>query len=262
MKEGEAEMKIIIDSDKKSLVLENNGKVKILKLYSKEAFKIISGQWLKVGWDQKYIYGFSWLGRPIIQLPEDMLRIQEVIYKVKPDVIVETGVAHGGTAIFFASLCKIIGKGRVISVDVEIRSHNRKAIEAHELSRLITLLEADSISKGAEHKVKSLIKSGETVLIILDSDHTKAHVLRELELYSRFVNINSYIVATDGSLEFLHDVSRGKPEWKTDNPKAAIEEFIQKYPEFIIEEPQFPFNEGNIDFRVTHWPSAFLKRIK
>jgi len=252
-------MKIEINTDRNELVIDKTQK---LKLYSKEAFRTLSNIWLKVGWDQKYVYGFSWLGRPIIQLPEDIIRIQEIIYKVKPDVIIETGVAHGGTTVFFASLCKIIGKGRVISVDVEIRLHNRKAIEAHELSGLITLIEADSVSQDAKLKVESLIKSGETVLVVLDSNHTKAHVLKELELYSRFVNINSYIVATDGSLEFLHDVLRGKPEWKADNPKAAIEEFIQKHPEFIIEEPQFPFNEGNIDFRVTHWPSAFLKRIK
>ena len=255
-------MKITIDTDKKSLVLENNGKVKDLKLYSKEAFEIISDQWLKVGWDQRYSYAFTWLGRPIIQLPEDTIRIQEIIYRVKPDVIIETGVAHGGTAVFFASLCKLIGKGRVISVDIEIKPHNRKAIESHELSSLITLIERDSVSREADAKVESLIKPGETTLVVLDSNHTKAHVLKELELYSRFVNINSYIVATDGSLESLHDVSRGKPEWKTDNPKAAIEEFIKKNLKFIIEEPQFPFNEGNIDFRVTHWPSAFLKRIR
>lgn len=252
-------MKIEINTDRDELVIDKTQK---LKLYSKEAFRVLSNIWLKVGWDQKHVYSFSWLGRPIIQLPEDIIRIQEIIYKIKPDVILETGVAHGGTAVFFASLCKAIGKGRVISVDVEIRTHNRKAIEAHELFGLITLIEADSVSKDAELRVKSLIKSGETVLIVLDSNHTKAHVLKELELYGKFVNINSYIVATDGSLEFLHDVSRGKPEWKTDNPKAAVEEFIKKHPEFIIEEPQFPFNEGNIDFRVTHWPSAFLKRIK
>lgn len=252
-------MKIEVNTDKNELVIDETQKV---KLYSKEAFKILSNIWLKVGWDQKYVYSFSWLGRPIIQLPEDMIRIQELIYKVKPDVIIETGVAHGGTAVFFASLCKVIGKGHVVSIDIEIRPNNRKAIESHELASLITLIERDSVSKEADTAVRNLIKPGETVLVVLDSDHTKAHVLKELGLYSKFVNLNSYIVATDGSLEFLHDVSRGKPEWKMDNPKVAVEEFIRKHPEFIIEEPQICFNEGNINFRVTYWPSAFLKRIK
>lgn len=255
-------MKIIIDSDKKSLVLKNNGKVRNLKLYSKEAFKIISNQWLKIGWDQRYVYSFSWLGRPIIQLPEDIIRIQEIIYKVKPDVIIETGIAHGGTAVFFASLCKVMEKGRVISVDIEIRPNNRKAIESHELSPWITLIESDSVSKATEAKIRSLIKPGEKILVILDSNHTKAHVMEELRLYGKLVSIDSYIVATDGALEFFHDVASGKPEWKTDNPKSAIKEFIEEHPEFVMEEPKFAFNEGNIDFRVTYWPSAFLKRIK
>jgi cephalosporin hydroxylase len=134
-------MKLIIDTTEKTLTCEIDSQKQVLYLYTKEAFELISLQWVKVGWNQKYSYTFSWLGRPIIQLPEDMIRIQEVIYQVKPDVIIETGVAHGGSLIYYASLFKAMGKGRVVGVDIEIRPHNRKAIEEHELSSFITLVE-------------------------------------------------------------------------------------------------------------------------
>ena len=133
-----------------------------------EAFDLISRAWLRSGWDVKYVYGFSWLGRPVIQLPEDMLRIQEVIYDIKPDVIVETGVAHGGSLIFYASLCTAIGKGRVIGVDIEIRPHNRSAIEEHRLSPMITLVEGSSIDNQTVNSVREQIGASETVLVLLD----------------------------------------------------------------------------------------------
>ena len=176
----------------------------------REAFQIISEIWLKVGWNEKYVYTFSWFGRPIIQLPEDIVRIQEVIYRVKPDVIIETGIAHGGSLIFYASLCKAMGCGRVIGVDIEIRPHNRAAIEAHELASYITLLEGNSTNPEIVSSVKSRIQPGESVLVILDSNHTKAHVLHELDAYHDLVSLGSYIVATDGSMRDLHDVPRGK----------------------------------------------------
>ena len=126
-------MKISIDTDKQTLTYSDDDTTKELPLYTDEAFKIISNQWINLGWNQKYIYTFSWLGRPIIQLPDDMIRAQEAIWKIQPDVIFETGIAHGGSLIFYASLCKAIGKGRVIGVDIDIRPHNRKAIESHPL---------------------------------------------------------------------------------------------------------------------------------
>lgn len=132
-----------------------------LSLYSKEAFEILSKEWVKVGWNEKYTYTFSWFGRPIIQMPEDMIRIQELIYKLKPDVIVETGVAHGGSLIYYASICRAIGKGRVVGVDIEIRPHNRNSIEEHELYPLITLIEGSSVEESTLEKVKNCINHGE-----------------------------------------------------------------------------------------------------
>ncbi|EIJ43126.1 cephalosporin hydroxylase [Beggiatoa alba B18LD] len=253
-------MKLVIDTEEKTLVINNNEKEQMLDLYSKEAFEFISHQWLKVGWNQKYPYTFSWLGRPIIQIPEDMIRTQEVIYRVKPDVIVETGIAHGGSLIYYASLCKIMGKGRIIGVDIEIRPHNRQVIESHELFPYITLIEGSSIAENIVATVKSLIKPHETVLVILDSNHIKAHVLAELNAYYALVSPNSYIVATDGSMQYLYDVPRGTPEWISDNPTEAAKEFVKAHPEFVIEQPEWGFNESELTNNITHWPQAWLRR--
>ncbi|MHB1231526.1 MAG: cephalosporin hydroxylase family protein [Burkholderiales bacterium] len=256
-------MKLLIDTDNKILNISDQDHDRQLPLYSKEAFELISDVWLKVGWNEKYPYTFSWLGRPIIQLPEDMIRIQEVIYRIKPDVIVETGIAHGGSLIYSASLCKVMGKGRVIGVDIEIRPHNRKAIEAHELFSYITLIEGSSTTNDIVAQVKSLIQPGETVLVILDSNHTKQHVLDELDAYHDVVTPGSYIVATDGSMKDLHDVPRGQPEWAWDNPTAAAEEFVAgKHPEFVIEQPAWIFNESALERNISHWPSAWLRRVR
>jgi cephalosporin hydroxylase len=253
-------MKLTLDTEAKTLTVEENGAVRRLDLYTKEAFEQLSRQWVRVGWNQKYQYTFSWMGRPVIQLPEDMVRMQEVLYRVKPDVIVETGVAHGGSLIFYASLCKAMGKGRVVGIDIEIRPHNRKAIEAHEMAGLITLVEGSSVAPDVVAKVKSLCRPGETVLVILDSNHTKQHVADELEAYCAIVTPGSYIVATDGIMLDLHDVPRGAPEWKWDHPTAAAAEFAARHPEFTLGQPAWPFSESNLTDNITHWPGAWLMR--
>ena len=253
-------MKILIDTETGALIEENEGHRTQIDLYSKRAFEIISQIWLKVGWNEKYPYTFSWLGRPIIQNPEDMVRIQEIIYRTKPDVIIETGIAHGGSLIFYASLFKAIGKGRVIGVDIEIRQHNRKAIESHELFPYITLIEGDSTDYGTVQQAKALVRPNETVLVVLDSNHTRHHVLAELEAYHSLVTLGSYIVATDGIMKDLHDVPRGKPEWVRDNPFAAAAEFVHAHPDFSIEQPAWLFNESALSQNVTHWPGAWLKK--
>jgi len=253
-------MKLIIDSDNKKITVEADGKNRTLDLYSDEAFALISDEWLRVGWNQKYTYTFSWMGRPVIQLPEDMIRIQEVIYRVKPDVIVETGVAHGGSLVYYASLCKAMDHGRVIGVDIEIRPHNAKAIRSHELSGLITLVEGDSTAPDTVGAVKEIINASDSVIVILDSNHTLKHVAAELEAYSALVTPDSYIVATDGIMNNVSNVPRGKPEWNTDNPATAAAEFARHHPEFVLEQPSWPFNESTLTRNVTHWPNAWLRR--
>jgi cephalosporin hydroxylase len=253
---------ITIDIKNDQVIAKDEAKTQSYKMNSKEAFSLISKVWLRCGWDTKYVYSFTWLGRPIIQLPEDMIRIQEIIYRVKPDVIIETGIAHGGSLVFYSSLCKSIGKGRVIGIDIEIRPHNRKAIENHELFEYITLVEGDSSDDKTVNRLKSIVMPGEKVIVILDSNHTKQHVLGELYAYSEFVSVDSYIVACDGIIEDLVGAPRSSDDWSWNNPKAAAEEFARNNENFIIEEPDFPFNEGSVTERITYWPSAFLRRIK
>jgi len=253
-------MKLIIDTTEGTITEEVEGKTRVFDLYTREAFELISLQWVRVGWNQQYPYTFTWMGRPIIQLPEDMVRLQEVIYRVRPDVIIETGVAHGGSLIYSASLCQVMQRGRVIGIDIEIRPGNRKAIEAHEMSPLITLIEGSSTAPEVVSKVHSLVKPGETVLVILDSNHTRQHVLDELEAYHPLVTPGSYIVATDGVMRDLADVPRGSSEWTWDNPAEAASAFAEKHPEFEIEQPAWPFNESALRRNITHWPNAWLRR--
>lgn len=253
-------MKVIIDTESQTLQCTDGGGTRTLPLYSDEAFDVISLYWLKVGWNQKYPYTFSWMGRPIIQAPEDIVRTQEVIYRVRPDLIIETGVAHGGSLIFYASLLEAMGSGRVVGVDIEIRPHNRKAIETHPMKSRITLIEGSSVDSAVVRKVREHVAPGARVMVILDSNHTKQHVLDELDAYHDLVTPGSYIVATDGSMKDLHDVPRGRPEWATDNPTAAAAEFAARHPEFVMEQPEWPFNESGLSRNITHWPNAWLRR--
>ncbi|MBS0623803.1 MAG: class I SAM-dependent methyltransferase [Verrucomicrobia bacterium] len=253
---------IQIDLEKGLVNLKDNDSLKEYSLGSPEAFALLSKAWLRCGWDNKYVYGFSWLGRPIIQLPEDLIRIQELIYRLQPDVIVETGVAHGGSLIFYATLCKAMEKGRIIGVDIEIRPHNRKALDEHFLRPYITLIEGSSIDEKIVNQVKSLVQPHEKVLVLLDSCHTYDHVMNELKAYAPLVSRDSYIVVMDGIMEDLVGAPRTKEDWKHDNPKQAASDFVKLHQDFVMEEPRFPFNEGNIQQRVTYWPSGYLRCVR
>lgn len=250
-------MRIQIDTDARSIDADG----KKIDLYSDEGFKLLSELWVNTGWNQKYSYSFSWLGVPIIQLPEDMIRYQEAVSALKPDVIIETGIAHGGSAVYSASLCKMLGKGRVIAVDIEIRPHNRARVENHPMSDIITMIEGSSTAPEIVDQVKGLIQPGETVMVVLDSDHSYKHVMDELEAYGPMVTPGSWIVSTDGIMRDLENVPRGRPGWKTDNPAQAARDFVAKHPNFVIEEPQWPFNESTLKGNITHWPDAWIRRI-
>lgn len=250
-------MRVSIDTEKNLLEVDGQS----LNLYSDAAYRVLSDVWVKVGWNQKYSYSFSWLGVPIVQLPEDLVRYQEAVYALKPDVIIETGVAHGGSAVLSASLCRLIGRGRVIAVDIEIRPHNRKRIEEHAAADLITLIEGSSTAQHVVDQVRALVKPGETVMVVLDSDHSYKHVMDELKAYAPLVTPGSWIVATDGIMRDLEDTPRGKPGWRTDNPSQAALDFAASNPQFKIEEPTWPFNESTLSGNITHWPNAWLHRI-
>lgn len=252
-------MSIQFEYDESAGVVRHDGRE--LGLSDPEAFELISRAWLRAGWDTKYVYGFSWLGRPVIQLPEDLIRIQELIYELQPDVIVETGVAHGGSLIFYAGLCAAMGKGRVIGIDIEIRSHNRAAIEAHRLSPMIQLVEGSSTASEVVQQVRERIGPAESVLVLLDSNHSQAHVAAELESYGPLVSPGSYIVACDGIMQQVAGAPRTEADWVWNNPISAVEAFLAHHPEFEAHEPEWPFNEGVVRQRVSYWPQAYLRKI-
>jgi len=226
------------------------------------AFDAASDQWLATALRMKYPYTFTWMGRPVIQFPDDLLRLQEIVFRVQPDVIIETGVAHGGSLIFYASLCKVLGRGRVIGIDVEIRPHNRAAIEAHPLKPFITLIEGSSTDPNVIEKVRALVAPGETVLVILDSNHTAAHVRAELDAYSAFVTPGSFIIAMDGYLMELGAPDRPGSNWAIDNANAGVRAFAADHPEFAAEEPVLPFNESSLNRAVTGFRGGLLRRIR
>ena len=250
-------MKLQIDTELRELRLED----RVISLYSDEAFSLLSDLWVSTGWNQRYSYTFSWLGVPLIQLPEDVIRYQEVLYRLRPDVVIETGIAHGGSAILSASLLKLIGRGRVIAIDIDIRPQNRKRLKAHPLSPLLTLIEGSSTAPQTLDRVKAAVSPDETVLVVLDSDHSYAHVMAELQAYAPLVNRGSYIVATDGVMRDLADTPRGEAHWTRDNPAQAAIDFVSANPQFVIEQPSWPFNESTLTVNVTHWPSAWIRRL-
>ena len=251
-------MKLTIDTEKRTLSIEDTGQVQTLDLYSPEAFAELSRRWLKVAFSRKYTYTFTWLGRPIIQLPEDVLRLQEVIYRVRPDVIVETGVAHGGSLVLFASLAHLIGNGRVIGVDVEIRPHNRAALEAHPLKPYITLIEGSSTDEATVEQVRALISPGERVMVSLDSNHSYAHVSREIRAYADLVTPGSYLLVQDGITQDVWDLPNGDPSWKHENVVRAINEFVAEHPQFVVEPPPWSFNESPLERGITHYVQGWL----
>jgi cephalosporin hydroxylase len=236
-----------------------DGRTEQHALASPEGFKVVSDVWLRAGWDNKYVYTFTWLGRPVVQLPDDLLRMQEVVYRVQPDVIIETGVAHGGSLMFYATLCKVLGRGRVVGIDINIRAHNRAAIEKHPLFPCITLIEGSSVAPETVARVVREVQPGEKVLVVLDSCHSKEHVLGELEAYAPLVGADSYIVAMDGIMQDVVGAPRTQPDWGWNNPRQAVLEFVRLHPEFVIDEPGFLFNESPLSQRVTYSPLAFIR---
>lgn len=187
--------------------------------------------------NSKYSYNFSWLGRPIIQYPQDILAMQEIIWKIKPDLILETGIAHGGSMIFYASMLELLGgDGHVIGIDIEIRKHNRAEIEKHPMFKRITMIEGSSTDENIAKEVQQMAK-GKKVLVCLDSNHTHEHVLRELELYAPLVSVGSYIVVFDTIIEDMPAGSFPDRPWdKGNNPKTAVHEFLKMNDNFEIDE--------------------------
>lgn len=205
----------------------------------------------------QYSYNFSWQGRPIIQYPQDMLALQEIVWEVQPGCILEIGIAHGGSMLYSASLLDLLGQGgRVIAVDIDIRKHNRVEIEKHPQFRNVTMIEGSSIDEGIAAKAKELVGDAAPVLVSLDSNHTHAHVLRELELYAPLVSVGSYCIVYDGIIEDMPEGFYADRDWGPGNsPKTAVLEYLQSNPQFRIDEMM------EAKLVVTAAPSGYLKRI-
>jgi len=239
----------IFIEERKQRILQN-GMNKTLKKAANE-FNVQSNK-------SQYSYNFSWMGRPIIQYPQDMIAMQEIIWEVKPDLIIETGIAHGGSLIYYASLLELIGEGEVLGIDIDIREHNRKEIESHPMYKRIKMLQGSSISNEIIDQVKKFAEGKKSVLVCLDSNHTHEHVLSELNLYSSFVTLGSYIVVFDTIVEDLPQgyFSQKRPWGVSNNPKTAVEEFLKGNRDFAI--------DYSIDQKllISVAPEGYLKKIK
>lgn len=204
----------------------------------------------------QYSYNFSWMGRPIIQYPQDMIAMQEIIWELKPDLIIETGIAHGGSLIYYASLLELIGKGEVLGIDIDIREHNKKEIEKHPMFKRIKMIQGSSVDKNLVEEVKTYAAGKQTVLVCLDSNHTHEHVWQELELYAPFVTKGSYLVVFDTIVEDLPDNYLPGRAWsKGDNPKTAVWKFLEQHPEFVID------TAVDNKLLISVAPEGYLKRI-
>ncbi len=207
-----------------------------------------------------YSYLWSWLGLPIIQWPADIMATQEILWRVKPDIVIETGVARGGSVVFIASILKMMGKGKVIGVDIDIRSHNRDAISSHPMADSIKLIEGPSTSQDVLQQVSIEIKTTDVVMVILDSDHSYDHVLSECNEYSKFVSKGSYLVVADTFVGHLTKeeapTNRSKLWFKGNEPLAARNEFLKSNPNFIID------TQINNKLVLSSSPGGYLKCIR
>ena len=238
---------------------ERRNKKFITRMGKEKSFHKLSSKWFLNSLKFEYSYHFNWLGRPIIQYPQDIIAMQEIIWKVKPDLIIETGIAHGGSLILSASILELLGHGKVLGIDVDIRKHNRKEIEKHRLSKRIKMIEGSSTEKNIVNKVHRFAK-GKRILLSLDSNHTHEHVLNEMNYYSPLVTKGSYMIVFDTVIE---DISRyfskkeiNRPWRKGNNPKTAVIEFLKTNNRFKIDK------EIENKLGITVAPSGYLKCIK
>lgn len=232
-------------------------KDRIARFGSDTEFRALSNQWRAMALERKYMNNFSWLGRPLIQLPMDAMALQEIIWTVKPELVIETGVAHGGSLVLSASMLEMLGRGEVVGVDIEIRPHNRQAIEAHPLGHRIKLIEGSSTAPDVIAQVRAAAAGKKSVLVCLDSNHTHEHVLAELQAYADLVTVGSYCVVFDTFVEDMPDdyVWTDRPWGKGNNPKTAVWEWLRSHPEFQIDK--------SVEDRllVTSAPDGFLQRV-
>ena len=230
----------------------------IAKLGQKAELRELSTKWITAVSSHKYSYNFTWLGRPIIQFPQDIIAMQEIIWAVRPDLIVETGIARGGSLIFYASMLELIGgDGQALGIDIDIRKHNRVEIEEHQVSKRVRMIEGSSTSAAVAKQVYTFAEGRKCVMVVLDSAHTHDHVLKELFLYSGLVTKGSYLVVFDTIVEDMpEDFFPDRPWGKGNNPKTAVREFLKSNDRFVVDK------EVENKLLITVAPDGYLKCIK
>jgi cephalosporin hydroxylase len=221
-----------------------------------QALKSDADAFMRRSIDARYSYNFSWMGRPIIQYPQDMVAMQEILWRVRPDLIVETGIAHGGSLVFYASICELIGHGEVLGIDIDIRAHNRVAIEAHPMARRIRMLQGSSTDEAIVAQVRTQA-AGKRTLVVLDSNHTHAHVLAELRAYAPLTSVGSYCVVFDTIVEHLPAGSYPDRPWDVgDNPKTAVAAYLAECADFVVDEAM------DAQTLISVAPGGYLRRVR
>ena len=241
---------------------KKQSKAEVNKQSKDKKFINISKKWLLESHRLKYTYHFNWFGIPIIQYPSDIIGVQEIIYKIKPDLIIETGVAHGGSVIFHSSILDMLSqndrkKRKIVGIDIEIRKHNLKRIKNHYFNKNLILIEGSSIEQKVKKKVYKIAKNKKTIMVILDSNHSSKHVYEELSFYSKFVTKNSYFIVFDTIVEDLpNKFVKNRPWSKGNNPLTAVKLFLKGNKSFKID------NEIDNKLMISSAKNGFLKRIK
>ena len=221
-----------------------------------ETLKALARDFFNESARHKYSYHFSWMGRPIIQLPQDMMAMQELIWNIKPDLVIECGIAHGGSIIYYASLLELQGHGEVLGIDRDIRPHNRQAIESHPMFKRISMIEGSSVDLGVVEQVRALA-AGKKVILVLDSNHTHEHVLEELRLYAPLVSLGSYCVVMDTVVEDMPaDAFPDRPWGPGDNPKTAVWAYLEENGDFEIDQ------QMNDKLLISVAPDGYLRRVR
>lgn len=229
---------------------------RIEKLRTNEILQSDAASFMHHSIDAKYSYNFNWMGRPIIQYPQDIVAMQEILWRVQPDLIIETGIAHGGSLILYASMCQLIGHGEVLGIDIDIRAHNRKEIENHPMAKCISMVEGSSVDPGIVDQVRALAE-GKKTLVVLDSNHTHAHVLAELRAYAPLVSLDSYCVVFDTVIENLPAGLYPDRPWDVgNNPKTAVMAYLSENTDFIVDEA---VDAKNL---ITAAPGGYLRRSR
>lgn len=253
-------MRITIDTEARLLEATDHGGTVEYPLFSPEAFRLLSHQWLLLGWNLGHWRTLSWMGRQILQLPDDILRLAELIWRLRPDVVIETGVYDGGSTLLFAGLCRLRGTGRVVSIDRKFRPGVREAVRESAPGN-VSFIEGDSGSAETADAVRRLLRPADRVCVFLDSDHTAQHVAAELRHLGPLVTSGCYLIVADSLCGDLAQCPEGESDWSWNNPGAATNQFLSSHPEFARERPPGLFTAAADFTELSYFPFTWLRKL-